>query len=245
MSLLTDTDIRAKLSNDKHWQDRQSKLHIYPYSEECLTPVGYDLRVGEQYASSIDAEMYDLAADGEVQIRPGDVVLIRTMETIDMPEDLSLSAFITSKVSKVSKGLSHISTNVDPDWQGNLLIAIHNPSLNTIVLPYGEPFCTINFVQNVSASTKTSGKPPGRTDILLREFVDSLKKAKHKRDETQQLVKMKAKRRRRTVLIAKVLVVVGAAAAGFHFFQNSPGFIACTAIGVGLASLMPTPEVEK
>jgi deoxycytidine triphosphate deaminase len=151
VGLLTDTDLKKLIISDPNWLDKD-KLHIFPYSEECLTPVGYDLRVGSQYASSIDAKLYSLNADNKVVIKPGDTVLITTLEDIGMPQNRKISAFITSKVSKVSKGLSHISTNIDPDWKGHLLIALHNPSRNIVSLDHGEAFCTVNFIENKSAA---------------------------------------------------------------------------------------------
>ena len=80
MGLLTDTDLRKLIIADQNWSDKD-KLHIFPYSEECLTPVGYDLRVGPQYASSVDAELYSLNSDDKVVIKPGDTVLITTRGT--------------------------------------------------------------------------------------------------------------------------------------------------------------------
>ena len=139
MCLLTDTDLKKLICTEREWLDEKT-LHIFPYEEECMTPVGYDVRVGNQYASSIDARIYNLNDGDHVTILPGDTVLITTLENIEMPRNRNYSAFITSKVSKVSQGLSHISTNIDPDWRGNLLIAMHNPSRNIIYLFFREPF---------------------------------------------------------------------------------------------------------
>ena len=126
MSLLTDTDLRRILCIQKEWPDK-NKLHIFPFKEDCLTPVGYDARVGELYASSMSAKMSTLGSGETITIRPGDTVLIETLEDVGMPMNRTISAFITSKVSKVSKGLSHISTNIDADWKGKLLIASVHP----------------------------------------------------------------------------------------------------------------------
>ena len=52
MSLLTDTDLQDYVCREKDWLDK-TKIHIYPYEEDCLTLVGYDDRVGNQYASAI------------------------------------------------------------------------------------------------------------------------------------------------------------------------------------------------
>ena len=238
MSLLTDTDIRTILCNTEVWESPRETLRIFPFSEPSLTPVGYDLRVGGRYASSISAERYELGEGDVVTIRPGDTVLITTEESVDMPQSFTLSAFITSKVSKVSMGLSHISTNVDPDWRGNLLIAMHNPSVATLTLKRGETFCTINFIQNLSPSTKSSEKPPGRTDLLLEAFVKNLREVKAER----QIEELASERRKRiwnlSVLALQFLVIIVASLTGYHIFGNKPGFIASTALGVGAATLL-------
>ena len=239
MSLLTDTDIRAILCNTEAWESPRESLRIFPFSEQSLTPVGYDLRVGHCYASSIDADRYKLGEGDVVTIRPGDTVLITTEESVDMPQSLTLSAFVTSKVSKVSMGLSHISTNVDPDWRGNLLIAMHNPSVVTLTLERGETFCTINFIQNLSPSTKSSEKPPGRTDLLLETFVDNLRKTKEKR-QAEELASEKHKRAWNLFFLAlQFAAMIGCSFTGYYIFGNGPGFIATTALGVGVAALLP------
>ena len=227
MSLLTDTDLKKLICTDREWLD-ENTLHIYPYEEECMTPVGYDVRVGNQYVSSIDARIYKLSNADHVRILPGDTVLITTLENIEMPRNRHYSAFITSKVSKVSQGLSHISTNIDPDYRGNLLIAVHNPSRNVIDLPYREPFCTLNFIQNVSPSTKGCGKDPGRTDLLLNNFADDVKKA---RVHNQQI----ERRRNFLNIILKAILIIIPSTIGYYLFASTPGFIAMTALGVGLA----------
>lgn len=227
MGILTDTDIRNVLCTDKAWSDKD-KLHIYPFDEDCLTPVGYDIRVGESYASSMDAEVHSLDGNGELIVCPGDTIMVTTLENIGMPSNRSLAAFITSKVSKVSKGLSHISTNIDPDWKGNLLIAIHNPSRNTVKIKYGEPFCTINFITTESPSTKDCGFPEGRTDILLKKFAsDAI--------EARKL----ARTRQHKIGIFKMLIIVCFGVGGYSIFQNSSGLIASVAMGVAIASYWP------
>jgi len=129
MALLTDTSIREILCKSPQSQS-SNELLINPFDEDSLTPVGYDLRVGNLYSSK-RGETYNINTDEFVEIFPGDTVLIRTLENISMPKDKSISAIILSKVSKVSKGLSHISTTIDADWSGYLLIAINNHSVYT------------------------------------------------------------------------------------------------------------------
>ena len=222
MSLLTDTDLRGKICSDKTWKE-QNKIHIYPFSEDSLTPVGYDLRVGNLYSSSIHGGPSQLKDNSQIAISAGDTVLITTLEKIGMPKDRSISALIMSKVSEVSKGLSHVSTTIDPDWDGNLLIAMNNYSRNTIKLQAGEPFCTVVFFENKSPSTKSCEKPPGRFDIFVKEMSVAAQRARKK--ETRKV----------SILIAVILIF---GAGGYIIFGNEPGFIAMTAGGIALAEIV-------
>lgn len=222
MSLLTDTDLRTKICTDKNWI-AGNKIHIYPFSEDCLTPVGYDLRVGNLYSSSFRGGPFQIKSEEQILISPGDTVLITTLERIGMPQDRSLSALIMSKVSKVSEGLSHISTTIDPDWNGPLLIAMNNHSRDNIRLQVGDPFCTVVFFENKSASTKDCGKVPGRLDIFVHRMSTAARVA-----------------RRRELIKASVPigVIVLFAGLGYGIFGNQPGFVAMVAIGIALAEVI-------
>ena len=219
MSLLTDTDL-SKRVKDKNGREVDS-LVIDPFDDGCLTPLGYDLRVGKTYTKSdIEDAEKNLNADESISINPGTTALISTLEYIQMPENRSLTGLVESKASQVSKGLSHVSTTVDPDWEGRLLIAIHNHSSGTIDLEYGEPFCTIIFLQNTSPSTRSSDKNPDRLDILLNQFGARSKNA--------------LKRRKRNDVILPAILFIFSVF-GFSLFGNNPGFIACVALGTAVS----------
>ena len=220
MSLLTDSDLeRLIVQNGKNAQAHS--LLIDPYEPKSLTPVGYDLRVGTPYATSNRRGRSSLKNGESLTIRPGATALITTLEKIEMPRDCLTSGFIESKVSKVSKGLSHISTTVDPDWRGNLLVAIHNHSNEPISLAYGEAFCTLVLIRNESASTRKCEKEPGRADIFLQMF-----------DEENE----RGRRRQALKLYIPPVIILGSTALGWFLFGNAPGFPATGVAGVAIAS---------
>ena len=221
--VLTDTDIRNILCPNENWENAEEKLKIYPFNEESLTPVGYDLRVGNTYTSTSQPGLCQLSQGNKIIIKPGDTALITTLEYIGMPQNFMTSALIVSKVSKVSRGLSHISTNIDPDWKGNLLIALHNHSMNKIELEYGESFCTIVFLENKSNSTKPCNKPDGRLDLYMQEWA---RKASL------------AKKRERIKLLYPPIIILFSFGIGYYFFGNNPGLIASVAIGTALSQVV-------
>ena len=222
MALLTDTNLNEILVRDKNWNDKNDKLQIFPFDEESLTPIGYDLRVGNEYSSALKAGVFSLKEGDIIEILPRDTVLITTLETIGMPQSKTISGFIVSKVSKVSKGLSHISTTVDPDWEGPLLIAIHNHSTDKVEIEYGEQFCTVVFIENKSCATKDCKKIPRKKELLVNDWKESIQKAKR---ET------KIKRLIPPGIIFAALII------GPVFFGNSSGFIATVGAAVGLSKL--------
>nr|VFJ95677.1 MAG: dCTP deaminase [Candidatus Kentron sp. LFY] len=180
MGLLTDSDLE-KIIVTQVGDLKDESLLITPYEEESLTPVGYDLRVGSPYATSEEAEIKELESGQLLEIPTGSTALITTLENIRMPRNRMISGLIESKVTKVSKGLSHISTTVDPDWKGNLLIAVHNHSKESIELKYGKSFCTIVFIRNESPSRKECEKDPGRMKLFLSSFTEVAKKEKERK----------------------------------------------------------------
>ena len=223
MGLLTDTDIHLILISDKVWNRKNDTLQIFPYEEECLTPIGYDLRIGNEYSSALKAGVFSLKEGEKIIIEPDDTVLITTLETIGMPQDKSLSGFIVSKVSKVSNGLSHISTTVDPDWEGQLLIALHNHSINKVELEYGEPFCTVVFLENKSCATKSCEKIPGRKELIVNDWKERTRKAKKKNFYKN--------------LTPPGIIVASLILSPFVFGITS-GYIASVAAAVGLSQLL-------
>jgi len=163
MALLTNSDLINIISDDIKTEDK-NKLIIHPLNEEKLTPVGYDLSVGSEYI--LNGEENTLSIGDKLKIPAKNMALICTLEEIRMPKNKMLSAIIQSKVSLSCKGLSNISTTVDADWKGNLLIAVHNNSKKSISINYGDALCTILFIENKSpAKDPLHSKPNKRVDI--------------------------------------------------------------------------------
>jgi len=232
--LLTDTDIAQMKCNDpqewKNQKDDNPKLYIHPFLEACLTPVGYDLRVGSTYVSfASKGNKIDVNATSPVIIKPGDTALITTLEEIRMPKNNKFSALISSKVSKVSKGLSSLSTTIDPDWEGTLLITLHNNSQEVVKLKYEETFCTVVFFENKSASTKESNHNSGREDIIIERF--------HTDYQLLESERKKKKYRKFAIQVSSVtIIILSFLGIGYKYFNKDRGaFLAVIAIGVSLS----------
>jgi len=225
--VLTDTDIRSLLCDQREWADKQNKLHIFPFLEDRLTPVGYDLRVGDRFATTEQPEQRILKGNDELVVTPGSVVLIETLETIGMPKNKLYCGLIESKVSLVAQGLSDVSTTVDPDWQGRMLVALHNPTDSPVTLRREQPFCTLVLFKNLSPATKDCGKPEGRSDILLTNWERKFKKVKKIRIRSQWIA-----------YVVPVAVVAMFTFCGWFFFTDNTGFPALVGSGATIATFL-------
>jgi deoxycytidine triphosphate deaminase len=168
--VLSDTDIRLAI--------QAGELVIDDFAEESLTPVGYDLRIGDigwilTRTGAMRKTIPVRSAPGRVgqgfALSPGQTALILSREELRMLSP-SLAATIHSKVSLVSQGFSHVSTTVDPRWGdkrgGLLLIQISNQGPIPLELYRGEPFATVVFYRTISPATKPNDKPGSRDDIV-------------------------------------------------------------------------------
>jgi deoxycytidine triphosphate deaminase len=173
MTLLTDTSINNIREKDKnvaewrqHEQSHKKKLLIYPFEERCLTPVGYDLRVGNRYvkiSSWWRSECREnLREKDEISISHNEIVAVETEEFIGMPQDKTISGIIVSKVSIVEEGLSHVSTSVDADYEGKLIITLTNHSKRKVRVKRKQAFCTLVFLKNKEPATRPCDRDPNK-----------------------------------------------------------------------------------
>ena len=129
-----------------------------------------------------------------IYVKPKDTVLIVSNEHIRLSNNMS--GYVTSRVSSVTQGFGHISTTIDPNWNGALLIALNNPTNHTLKVNVGFTTCVdVNgniksIFTNKSLATITfhylsteveRGKSPHknmRTDLLEKNKYDNKKGVK-------------------------------------------------------------------
>lgn len=224
MGLLTDTSLRARIQ-DEHDPSKlgADRIGIAPFSEDSLTPVGYDLRIGDEYSVSTRAEKRPLEKGAQFRIAPGETVFISSLERLTMPTSKLLSGLVVSKVSLTAQGMTNDTTTVDPDWSGNLLLVMHNMSKKAVLLRQGQAICTLVFLENAHASTKPSLKDNNRNALLLKLWSEINSSA------------------RRTATLRTALapsLIMASFVCGLFFFQNNPGLVASVAVGVALSQFV-------
>ena len=115
-------------------------LVIVPYEDTNVKGCGYNLTATEFVYSVKKKRLLAIHKSNQgmsyVDIPRHDTALILTREYIKLSGRLA-GAFY-SRVQMVSQGLGHISTTLDPCWDGMLLFAMNNPSSHKIRLVISE-----------------------------------------------------------------------------------------------------------
>lgn len=181
--MFSDKDIEKAMSD---WQ-RTSELEgifIDNFNKNNLTPVGYDLRVGDEGFSWNKKSVIEIGKDGKIQIDAHDTVFIRTLESVKLSK--KVSGTVHSIVSKiVIKGLSDISTTIDPGWSGRLLISVHNHRDSYTELFFKEDFCTVCFYEVGLASEINRSAQADRQELWY-QLLDIASREKDRIDREEK-----------------------------------------------------------
>lgn len=180
---LSDVDIQK--------ERKRGKIFIEPFDILQLQPSGYNLTPTRFFYSTKKKRFLDIIEEEEevyVMIDKNDTVLVLTRESVAISE--SLTGAFYSKVKVVSDGFGHVSTTLDPGWDGKLLISLNNPTNKKIKFSieknvYGKiiynSFVTLEITYLTSKSSNHSDNPPARLDILnnaIEKNISMLKKNK-------------------------------------------------------------------
>lgn len=147
-------------------------IFIFPFDSNNLTPLGYNFSPSEIIISTktgLPLAINELGREQFVEVDSHDTVLISTQEYLEVGN--SIMGTFHSKVKIASSGFGHISTTLDPNWKGPLLIALNNPSskkLRLVIRKDGRsvPFVSLVFYRFAQPAKKMHDNPPNRTDIL-------------------------------------------------------------------------------
>ncbi len=161
---MTDRDIKNAFYS--------GEIYISSYNPKNLTPVGYNLCASDMIISTKTGLPLKVYQDGKqkyVMVSANDTILVATHESLFVGEQI-MGTF-HSRVCIVSQGFGHVSTTLDPMWNGVLLIAINNPTNQKkkfIVYDNDSPmpFVTLVFYRFNQPAIVRSFRPPNRTDIL-------------------------------------------------------------------------------
>ncbi len=152
---------------------------IRPFHESLLKPANYKLTIGDQVAIGGNIRsLYNEEGKNEIRIEPFQVAVIKTRETLNMPN--FLIARWNIRVELAYKGLLWVGgPQVDAGYVGHLFCPIYNLSDKSVVLRFEEPIAVIDFVRTSDFKPKLSKEypqlPPER--ILIEDYTTNLKSA--------------------------------------------------------------------
>lgn len=144
--ILSDRDIVEMLM--------KGDLKIVPFSEENLTPNGYDLSIGEIYIRKTNEHV----REGKIIIPPLTWFAISTMEFVDLSNRITAQLWIRSSYAR--KGVFASFGKVDAGFRGNLTIGCFNAD-RKLEIGIGDKFCQIVFELLEREAEKTYEKRSG------------------------------------------------------------------------------------
>jgi dCTP deaminase len=150
VTLMTDTEIRAAITS--------GAIAIGPLDDEQLQPASYDLRLGDRaiVTKSIDIDKLrervesesvpeiDVARKRSLTIPAGAFALVVTKERVKLSAEyaghLGLRSYFARKGLLLLAGLQ-----VDPGFDGHLVLGLANLSPRAVQLAYEEPIATLEL----------------------------------------------------------------------------------------------------
>ena len=147
----------------------RTKKLVEGLSERELTNpegAGFDLRLGEVYEIKGDAflgethrktaeailiskyisssdDRHEKGYSKSIKIKPGDFFLVKTIESVNMPQNLTAS--ITPRSTTYRSGLFIRTGNVPPGYCGGLIFGLKNEGPITVEIEMGARFVHIQF----------------------------------------------------------------------------------------------------
>jgi deoxycytidine triphosphate deaminase len=183
-SVLSADIIRSMVTEDIEWFKEQiskeekilDKILISPFIPEGLEPASYDIHLGKVCFSHATGKVREIGPGDTLVIKPGETVSIESLEYIGLPQDIM--ALINSRTDFVIRGLSQISTHVDPGFHGRLFQTIANLSNRDIKLKFGDPIAHLTFfkVSGAKPNIRYKGRRLGQKSLTEEPIKKEIEK---------------------------------------------------------------------
>jgi dCTP deaminase len=153
MSVLSDGTLRRLIA--------EGRLVVEPFDDAMVQPASVDLRLGPSFRvfhnhriQAIDladppaglTEHLEIEPDGLFVIHPGEFVLGRTAELVELPHDLVARIEGKSSLGRLGLIVHATAGFVDPGFRGTLTLEITNFNSVPIVLRPGLPIAQLSVM---------------------------------------------------------------------------------------------------
>ena len=149
---------------------REGLFEIENFSEKSVQPASYNCRLGDEAITSSQREKVNPSQKGLLTIPAGDFALVKTMERFNVSSRAAGHIGLRSHYAKM--GLDILAgPQIDPGFEGYLVVGLTNLSPRDITIPYGEEFCTIELYEFAEAvSQPYQGEYQGQAGITGRDL---------------------------------------------------------------------------
>ena len=152
---------------------KQGAIVIEPFDEHQVQGATYDLRIGEQGATTTAKKVVNIKETGFITIQPGDFAVIIVDEILRLGPQYVGRFGLRSKFAR--KGLiATTGPQIDPGYHGRLIIGMTNLSPKPITLSYGDDFLSVEFHKLSEASTKPYSGPYQNRLALGPEEIEAI-----------------------------------------------------------------------
>ena len=226
--LMTDGEIRDAI-------DRKEMV-IQHFSEDCLEPASYDMRIGKKALVTSTEDELDLEHKHSLTLKAGDFALITTHEVIKLSNTIAghigIKSYYTRKGIVILAGLQ-----IDPGFEGVLVLGIYNASPRSFTLDYLAPFCTVEFHKLARPAIKLyiSGEEQKRGDIPRadKDYLRTL--------ETETLSGLSAALRQMSINVSDLTTTVKTMS-NTTYYVIVPLLVLIVAVILGLPFLIRPPQ---
>lgn len=165
MAVLCDFELRKMIED--------GELGLTDFSEDCVQPASYDLRVGKfAYVSSNKAPTA-MTEGGSIVLDPGNFMLITTFERLKLPSNVRGKVGLRSRHSLA--GLVNLSgPQIDPGFSGHLTLGIVNMGPRRRVIQFKERFFTVEFDRLEQTPVKQYGGMFHGTEHIAPQLIDAV-----------------------------------------------------------------------
>src|ERR687884_180464 len=152
------------------------RIVIDPWDPAMVQPASVDLRLGDSFrvfhnhrASAIDlrdppqnlTEEVKVAADEPFVIHPGEFVLGRTVEWVELPDDIVARIEGKSSLGRLGLIVHATAGFIDPGWKGTLTLELNNLTRVPIKLYPGLLIAQLSFM----ALDRPAERPYGSQEL--------------------------------------------------------------------------------
>jgi len=160
--ILTDRQIREAIG--------KGDITIDPFEDGQIQAATYDLRVGEQGATTSLKKKVSIKQDGYILLSPGDFGVVTVLEEIKLGPQYAARFGLRSKYAR--KGLiATTGPQIDPGFHGRLIVGLTNLTPKPVSIPYKDDLLSVEFHRLEEPAQKPySGPYQGKLELGPEEI---------------------------------------------------------------------------